>query len=53
MKYRKMSHTEYAESAEMLEKDMGLWRIGEIPILHKPHAFGGKCPIVRELFVCR
>ena len=43
-----MSHTELAETAE---KDISLWRIGEIPILHKPYAFGNKCPLGPELFL--
>ena len=39
---KKMSHTEFAETTEMIEEDMYFWRIGEIPILQKPHAFGKK-----------
>jgi hypothetical protein len=39
-----MSHAEIAETTEMIEEDMYLWRIGEIPILHKPHAFANECP---------
>jgi len=45
-----MSHAEIAETAEMIEEDICLWRIGEIPILHKPHAFGNECPCGAESF---
>ncbi len=44
-----MSHAEIAESAEMIEEDIYLWRIGEIPILHEPHAFGNECPSGAEM----
>ncbi len=45
-----MFHAEIAETAEMIEEDIYLWRIGEIPILHKPHAFGNECPSGAEMF---
>jgi len=45
---KKMSHAEIVETAEMIEADICLWRIGEIPILHKPYAFANGCPCGAE-----
>jgi len=46
----KMPHAERTEITERREEDMYLWRIGEIPILHKLHHFGKKCPIGLRVF---